>query len=129
MNRILVAEDDVEMRRLVIEALLKDGHQVVDVTDGGELLIRITSYYRLHPTPEPIDLIVTDVRMPVVNGLEIVRALREARWKTPIVIMTAFGDSEMRAHAEKLGAVVIDKPFKMDVLRSIVRSLLVLEKR
>jgi DNA-binding response OmpR family regulator len=122
--RILVAEDDPEMRRLIIESLQKDGYDVVDVADGAQLLVRITSYYRLHPDPEPIDLIVTDVQMPVVNGLDIVKGLRDARWTTPIVIMTAFGDDEMRARVKALGALLLDKPFKMNALRTIVRTLL-----
>ncbi|MEO8874788.1 MAG: response regulator [Polyangiaceae bacterium] len=122
--RILVAEDDVEMRRLVIESLRADGHEAVDVTDGGQLLIQITNFYRLRPDPEPIDLVVTDIRMPVCSGLEIVEALRNAHWTTPIVIMTAFGDGETRTRAKDLGAVLLDKPFKMKTLREIVRVLL-----
>jgi DNA-binding response OmpR family regulator len=122
--RILVAEDDEEFRQLVIEALRKDGHQVVDVTDGGQLLIRITSHYRLRPDPEPIDLIVTDVRMPVVSGLDIVQSLRDARWTTPVVVITAFADAPTRARATQLGAMLLDKPFKMAALRAGVSALL-----
>lgn len=122
--RILVAEDDVEMRRLVIESLRADGHDAVDVTDGGQLLIQITNFYRLRPNPEPIDLVVTDIRMPVCSGLEIVEALRNAKWTTPIVIMTAFGDQQTRARAKDLGAILLDKPFKMKTLRALVRVLL-----
>lgn len=112
------------MRRVVLESLRKDGYEVVDVTDGGQLLIRITSHYRLRPDPEPIDLIVTDIRMPVVGGLDIVQSLRDADWTTPIVIMTAFADDEMRRRARRLDAVVIDKPFEMNRLREIVTKQL-----
>ncbi|MGH7283424.1 MAG: response regulator transcription factor [Polyangiaceae bacterium] len=120
--RILVAEDDLEMRRLVVESLQADGHEAVDVMDGGQLLVQLTSFDRL--VAEPIDLIVTDIRMPAPSGLEIVQTLREAEWKTPIVIMTAFGDPETRARARSLGAVLLEKPFKMRTLRGIVRALL-----
>ncbi len=122
--RILVAEDDGELRQVVIESLRKDGHEVVDVADGNQLLIRITSHYRLRPDPEPIDLIVTDIRMPVVNGLDIIQSLRDAHWSTPVVIMTAFADTETRAHAHRLGALLLDKPVKMSVLRLGVSDLL-----
>ena len=122
--RILVAEDDVEMRRLVIESLRRDGHDPVDITDGGQLLVHLTNFYRLHPQPDPIDLVVTDIRMPVCSGLEIVQGLRDAEWTTPIIIMTAFGDAETRAQAKSLGAVLLDKPFKMRALRAIVRAML-----
>jgi DNA-binding response OmpR family regulator len=122
--RILVAEDDLEMRRLVIESLRVDGHEAVDVSDGGQLLRQLTSLYRLRPDPEPIDMVVTDIRMPVCSGLEIVQGLRDADWTTPVVIMTAFGDAQTRAQAARLGAVLLDKPFKMMTLRSIVSDLL-----
>jgi DNA-binding response OmpR family regulator len=122
--RVLVAEDDREMRRLVIDALRRDGYDVVDVTDGGQLLVRITEFYRLRPAPDPIDLIVTDVRMPVCSGFDIIQGLRDAAWLTPVIIMTAFGDDEARARAKKLNAVLLDKPFEMNTLRNHVRELL-----
>lgn len=107
-----------------MEALHSDGHEAVDVSDGGQLLRHLTSLYRLRPDPEPIDMVVTDIRMPVCSGLEIVQGLRDADWTTPVVIMTAFGDAHTRAQAALLGAVLLDKPFKMITLRSIVRDLL-----
>jgi DNA-binding response OmpR family regulator len=122
--RILVAEDDLEMRRVVIDCLRRDGYDVVDVTDGGQLLVRITEIYRLRPAPEPIDLILTDVRMPVCSGFDIIEGLREANWVTPVIIMTAFGDDEARARAAKLNAVLLDKPFEMSALRTHVQELL-----
>ena len=122
--RILVAEDDLEMRRLVIDSLRRDDYDVVDVTDGGQLLVRITDFYRLRPTPEPIDLIVTDVRMPVCSGFDIIKGLRDAHWATPVIIMTAFGGDDARARAKKLGAVLLEKPFEMAALRRHVRELL-----
>jgi CheY-like chemotaxis protein len=126
-SRVLVAEDDDEMRRLVVEALQKEGYEVIGVPDGNHLLIRITSHYRLRPDPEPIDLIVTDIRMPVVSGLDIVQSLRDAGWTTPVVIMTAFGNVETRLRANALGAVLLDKPFELDLLRTVVRNLLPME--
>jgi len=112
------------MRRLMIESLTSDGLEVVDAADGGQLLIHITSQYRLRPEPEPIDLIVTDIRMPIVSGLDIVRSVREAGWPTPIVMVTAFADQDTRLRASELGAVLLEKPLKMSVLRLSVRSLL-----
>jgi DNA-binding response OmpR family regulator len=108
----------------VIESLRFDGHEAVDVSDGGQLLMQLTSLYRLRPDPEPIDMVVTDIRMPICNGLEIVQGLRDAEWTTPVVIMTAFGDAQTRAKAARLGAVLLDKPFKMKTLRAIVNDLL-----
>jgi DNA-binding response OmpR family regulator len=121
---VIVAEDDGEMRKLVVEALEKDGYDVVGVADGSQLLVRLTNHYRLRPDPEPIDLIVTDIRMPIVSGLDIVQGLRDADWATPIVIMTAFGNVETRLRAEAMGAALLDKPFEIELLRTVARTLL-----
>jgi DNA-binding response OmpR family regulator len=121
---VAVAEDDAEMRRLVAEALRRDGHDVVELADGGRLLVRLGAQYRAHGPAAALDLVVTDIRMPVVTGLAIVRSLREAHNDVPVVLMTAFGDERTREEARSLGAVLLDKPFKLDELRRTVAGLL-----
>ena len=125
-KRILVAEDDPDMRALVVDDLTKAGHHVDEVTTGAELLIFLARTYRkvddggvLRP-----DLIVSDVRMPVLSGLDVVRGLRDAHWDTPVILMTAFGDAKTRAKAEEVGALLIDKPLRLPHLRAEVRRLL-----
>ena len=101
-----------------------EGYEVHEVRDGAELLVRIEDSYFLRPTPVPVDLFVTDIRMPKYTGLEIVSGLRGAGMHMPVVIMTAFGNAEARLQAEQLRAVLLDKPFKMEALRTRVRRLL-----
>ena len=122
--RVLVADDDAEMRRMVAETLRRDAYEVVEEPDGGRLLVRIAAIYSFERTVDPFDLIVSDIRMPVCSGLDIVKGLREAHWTTPVILMTAFGDDETRARAETLGALLFDKPFQMGALRAVVRTLL-----
>ncbi|MGO9837936.1 MAG: response regulator [Polyangiaceae bacterium] len=69
-------------------------------------------------------MIVSDIRMPICSGLQILAAMRDARWRTPVILMTAFGDETTRRHAESLDAVLVDKPFEMDDLRAAVASCL-----
>jgi DNA-binding response OmpR family regulator len=123
-SRVLVADDDIEMRRLVAESLRKDGYEVVEESDGGRLLVRIAAIYTFERTIDPFDLIVSDIRMPVCSGLDILKGLRDAHWRTPVILMTAFGDDETRQRADTLGALLFDKPFQMGALRAVVRSLL-----
>ena len=120
--RVLVAEDDTEMRRLVVEAIQMDGCIVEQVADGGRLLVEIA--HQLPRDFEAIDLIVSDIRMPVATGLQIVEAMRTAHCWTPVILMTAFGDDHTRAHAERVGALLFDKPFDVDDLRTAVMNLL-----
>ena len=122
--RILLAEDDDEMRRIVAEALRADGYEVVELIDGGRLLVDIARRLKSGTGANSMDLIVSDIRMPVCTGLQIVSALRDAHWHTPVILMTAFGDAATRKHAETLQAVLFDKPFDIDDLRKVVASML-----
>jgi DNA-binding response OmpR family regulator len=122
--RVLVADDDTEMRRLVAESLRRDGYEVIEEGDGGGLMVRVAAIRSFDRTVDPFDLIVSDVRMPVCSGLDIVKGLREAHCTAPVILMTAFGDDETRAQAEALDAVLFDKPFQLGALRAVVRTLL-----
>jgi CheY-like chemotaxis protein len=122
--RILLAEDDAEMRRLVADALRGDGHEVAEATDGGRLLVDIATRLKAGDGDGSLDLIVSDIRMPICTGLQILAALREAHWRTPVILMTAFGDAATRRHAESLAALLLDKPFDMDDLRMAVAKML-----
>lgn len=122
--RVLVADDDAEMRHLVAETLRKDDYEVVEEPDGGRLLVRLAAIRAFDKTVDPFDLIVSDIRMPVCSGLAIVKGMRQVRCNTPVILMTAFGDDETRALAEKLGAQLFDKPFQMGALRAMARKLL-----
>lgn len=121
MARILVAEDDPDMLDIIVEALLADGHVVETAPDGGRLLVRLA---RLHPPSEAIHLVVSDVRMPTVTGIQVLQALRASGRKIPVILMTAFGDDETRTRAETLDAVFFEKPFDVVNLRSTVSRLL-----
>ncbi len=111
------------MRRLVVEALRKDGHDVREAEHGGRLIVYLAEAFGRDPTLAEVDVVVCDVRMPVCSGLELIERLAEARWKVPFIVMTAFGDDETRRHAESLGAVYFDKPFELSDLRAAVKRL------
>ncbi|HEX8790560.1 MAG TPA: response regulator [Polyangiaceae bacterium] len=123
MCRVIVAEDDPEMRRLVVEALRKDGHQVTEAADGGRLLVHIAEAFDRDPSLSLVDVIVSDVRMPICTGLELLERLADARWRVPMILMTAFGDEDTRRRAERLGAILFDKPLSLDALRAAVNRL------
>lgn len=120
--RVLVVEDDPDIRRLVVHALRRDGYEVHEAEDGHELLVDVTSP-NAHAGTE-VDLIISDVRMPICTGLQMLEALRNASWTVPVILMTAFGDPETRKSADELGAVIFNKPFSLDDLRTAVVNLL-----
>jgi len=123
MAWVLVAEDDAEMRRLVVEALRKDGHQVTEASDGGRLLARLAEVLRRDPALATIDVIVSDIRMPGVTGLDLLERMDRAGMRVPFILMTAFGDDETRRRVESAGAVYLDKPLSLAALRHAVLRL------
>jgi CheY-like chemotaxis protein len=117
--RILLAEDDPDLRRMVSAVLAHDGYDVVEVGDGVSML----SYLRACENALP-DVIVSDVCMPGYTGLDVLAQLRELGLSTPFVLMTAFPDQCSETAARALGAVtLVEKPFELDDLRMIVMNL------
>jgi CheY-like chemotaxis protein len=121
--RILVAEDQAEMRVLLRRALMRRGYEVVDAPDGPHLVQAIVDGLLAPQTLVP-DLIVTDVRMPGYSGLEVLARLRREGWTTPVILITAFGDAQLHEEAKQLGAAcVLNKPFAMEDLCAAVEAL------
>ncbi len=81
MFRILIAEDDRELRQLFSHVLAKNGYSVVGVSNGREALDEIEAGY--------FDLVISDIMMPVMDGYELVRALRDSENHTPVLMITA----------------------------------------
>lgn len=123
-RRILLAEDDAELRGLIARALRHDGYEVLEVDDGGRTLVRLASVYAPAHPREAIDLLISDIRMPACSGLRILESLRRSRWKIPAILTTDFADDRTEQQAMGLGAILFAKPFDVDDLRVAVMRLL-----
>ena len=126
-GRILLAEDDHEMRNLLASRLRKDGFEVLEACDGGELssLIDAVNEDRLLTSNAIVDLVISDARMPHRSGLDALQGLRETDAKTPFILITAFGDTHTHSEAFRLGInAVFDKPFEVDDLCTAVINLM-----
>ncbi|MBU1699526.1 MAG: response regulator [Candidatus Eisenbacteria bacterium] len=122
--RVLLAEDDNEMCRLIASVLRKDGYHVTQCSNGINLLSHLTSYVN-ETNEEHYDVIISDIRMPGLTGMEVVEGLHRIPKAPPMILITAFGDAETHAAALRQGAVaLLDKPFDMESLLDQVRSLL-----
>lgn len=120
-QRILVADGDPGTRALVARALRRGGHDVVEASNGMEAI----DYFA--PTVwtrrDAFNAIVADVCMPDLTGLDLLAALRCTGFETPVILMTAFGDEEVRAEARSLGATaVLDKPFTLNDLHAALQK-------
>jgi CheY-like chemotaxis protein len=122
--RILLADDDDEMRILVASRLQQDGFQVTAVPDGLRLeeLLRDTHFSTGHR--EAFDVIISDVRMPGRSGLDALAELRADAFNTPFIVITGFADLASRTEALRLGAsAVFPKPLDLDDLCMAVAHL------
>ncbi len=115
-KRVLLAEDDKELRILVRQALIRAGFAVTDCSNGIQLLDRLSAFLT-PPSHEDYALVISDVRMPGLTGMEILAGFSDRPGFPPMVVITAFGDTETRLEAEKHGAAAyFDKPFDINAL-------------
>jgi CheY-like chemotaxis protein len=116
--RVVIAEDDDDMRRVLCELVSGLGVDVAEASSGGDLVVLLTN-------DEPVDLLITDVRMPWMTGFQVAVSARNSGIGIPIIIVTAFPDDSIRAQIEHLGgAVLLAKPFRPEELLSLVRERL-----
>lgn len=121
-SSIVVAEDDASLRQLIAEALVRDGHRVVQVATGGALINAVRQIVVDGAGGGQLDLLISDVRMPELTGIDALKLLRDAEIRIPIILITAFGDRWTRAEAARYGARLIDKPLELRALRQAVRD-------
>jgi CheY-like chemotaxis protein len=118
---VIVAEDDPDLLHLVGAALRGIGYQPVEVRSGAELLDQIgDALITGDPSKRP-DMIVSDIRMPGLTGVGILAGIRQQKWNTTVILMTAYADRETREEAYRLGANgFLAKPFEVDDLLALV---------
>jgi CheY-like chemotaxis protein len=124
MARILLAEDEEALRAFVSRALAQDGHEVVATADGGEALDALTG------EQGRFDLLLTDIRMPVMDGIALALAAARDYPELTILLMTGYADQRERAHGlDALIHDVIAKPFSLSDIRKAVAEALVTRGR
>jgi len=119
MPRILVIDDEVAVRKVIVRMLTSAGHEVTAAPDGAAGL-------RLW-REAGADLVLTDLHMPEMNGLEVIRALRAAEPTLPVVAMSGTGAAreDLTQAVQQLGSVgILGKPFSWDELIGVIAAAL-----
>jgi DNA-binding response OmpR family regulator len=118
-THVLVADDDIQLLDAVDEALTTMGADVIRATSGAELIDQLAN-------AGPFDLVVTDVGMPWMSGLQAIRSTRAAGLATSVIVMTALTDPRIPAQVQALGkhAVLLRKPFELTELEAAASMLL-----
>src|SRR5437588_883202 len=115
MPTLLIVEDEAKMRRLLELKLGEDGHSTLSAGDAesGLKVLRENA----------VDLVVTDLKLPGMNGLEFLQAIKRQNAALPVVVMTAFGSVETAVDAMKAGASdYVLKPFSLTEMRMVIRK-------
>jgi two-component system, chemotaxis family, chemotaxis protein CheY len=118
-KRILAADDSVSMRQVVKLTLSEAGYDVIEAVDGRDALNKLTD--------GPVSLIVTDLNMPNLNGVELIKAVRAnpAYRLTPILMVTTESGDDKKSLGKAAGATGwVVKPFKAEQLVAVVKKLI-----
>ncbi len=117
MAKILVADDEAGVREFVERALATKGHVVTTVSDGSEALMALAR--------SDFDVLLTDIRMPVMDGVELALAVTKNHPTMPILMMTGFADERERAYnLDQLICDVVAKPFDLATICSKIEKAL-----
>ena len=115
-RRILIVDDQADMRAFLTEELEEEGYEITVGKNGLDALAEISF--------NSFDLVITDWKLPLRDGLQVLRTAREICRQTPVILITAFGGTKIRTKVEKTGAFYLQKPFSMESLKALIRSLL-----
>lgn len=113
MNKILIVDDELNMRLVLTAMLKKEGYEIASAADGNEALSILKS--------GPIDVVITDLKMPNVDGMELLNHMNDKHPAIPVIIITAHGTVATAVEALKKGALdYITKPFDLDELKNVI---------
>lgn len=116
-NRLLIVEDEDTLRFSLNKSLTKNGYEVEEAACGNDAFQLMEN--------QDFDLVLLDIRLPEMNGLEILEKIKLSHPQLPIIMMTAYGDVEVAVRAMKLGAYdYINKPFMLDEIRLVIQKAL-----
>ena len=114
--KILIAEDDATIREGICAYLSEFNYEIIEARDGREALSKFES--------NKIDLVILDIQIPFINGLDVLRKIRE-KSNLPVLILTAFSDEEFKITAfSNLADGYIEKPFSLPVLKARIDALI-----
>jgi DNA-binding NtrC family response regulator len=118
--RVLVVDDDPEMRALLLDELQRDGYEVVEAADGAEAVLACRA--------GQFDVILMDKNMPGPSGIDLLPGFIRSCPRSRIIMMTAFGDVPSYVEAAEKGAVdFLFKPFRIDEMKGAIRKALTQE--
>ncbi len=117
-NTILIVDDNEGVRELTARILVQAGYRVFEGCDGVDAL------EALRQLPEPVDLLISDIKMPRMNGIELAAHFRRVQPGSPLLLISGYMDEEAIRSTLNDPDVILPKPFTADVLLNRVRALI-----
>jgi len=122
--RVLLVEDDGDLRRLIAAELKRDRFEVLDCGNAREAVRQPVWSPAMSGDPWSIDVVLTDLRLGDIDGMALLQRIADAGVDVPVVLISGFGGPSVRARAARLGAAAfLDKPVAMPALLRLVRQL------
>jgi DNA-binding NtrC family response regulator len=119
--RIILAEDNDDVRVSLAQLLTDEGYEVVAVPNALELVNHLGPEVLLQRRGLPGDAIVTDLRMPLMDGFQLLQSARAHGWNIPVIVISAYADAETRAKAKDLGVTAfLEKPLDLEKLQRVL---------
>ena len=116
---VLVVDDETDIRQIIRRVLDRDGYKVLEATSGSEA-VSIAEHF-----DGPVDLLITDVRMPKMHGVEVAAAVKALRPQIEVLLISGYTeDANLSAHTEGDGLAFLAKPFRPSQLADRVRAIL-----
>lgn len=114
--RILIIEDDEEMRSLLKDSMEEEGFETDSVSNGSDGIRKLVK--------EPFNLIITDIRMPGLTGLDILPGIKKLQPEVPVIVITAFGSEDVyRRSIERGAAGYLEKPIHTNKLKTLIHEM------
>lgn len=116
-RRILVVDDEEDIRQILCDSLADDNFEVITCSDGYEALELIKEGF--------FELIITDLRMPGIDGIELIDTIKQISPEVPVIMLTAYGSAGVQREMDRLQAHrYFEKPFSLEELKEAVKEAL-----
>ena len=113
-KRVLIADDEINIRRVLEAILRRDGYEVVTAANGEEALAGMS---------REVNTVITDLKMPGIDGIEVLKRVKQSRPEIEVIILTGHGSEQDRKTCEDLGAFAyLQKPVDIDVLTETLKK-------
>jgi DNA-binding response OmpR family regulator len=123
-RRLVLAEDDSDLREMLALAMRREGYEVIELEDGWQLLEYLSTQMLVDGECSSVHVVISDIRMPGKSGLDVLAGVQWAKNPPPFILVSGFCVAQTQAEASRLGAAaLVAKPYSLAQIRALVREV------